>query len=141
MTSKRGQKRPKAKMTRKVQFWNSIKNIIYEDHKKPKIIHKFELKVAAMTLKFSIYIRMGLLYFWLILADDLSWSQIDVWPTIFCLNISKRVCSMTLNSNFGHFFVPIRDKLAITGTLTMNFAPCSISWMKWMDTLLNSLSK
>ena len=66
-------------MTRKIQFRNSIINIIYEDHKKPKIIHKFQLEEAAMTLKFNIYIRVGLLYFWLILVDDLSWGQIDVW--------------------------------------------------------------
>ena len=29
--------------------------------------------------KFNIYIRVGLLYFWLILVDDLIWGQIDVW--------------------------------------------------------------
>ena len=51
MASNRGQKRPNRKMTKKAQYWNLILNIIYEDHKKPKVMQKIKLEEAAMTLK------------------------------------------------------------------------------------------
>ena len=51
MASNRGQKRPKTKMTKKVQFWNLVVNIIHEDHKKPKIIQKIKLEEYKILWK------------------------------------------------------------------------------------------
>ena len=100
--AKRGQKQkwPKRSIF-EILLWISYMRIT----KSQKLSINSNWKRLKWLWKFNIYIRVGLLYFWLILVDDLSWSQIDVWSIIFCLNLSKRVCSMTLNSNFDHFFV------------------------------------
>ena len=87
--SKRGYLRPKMKMTKKVQFWNLIMNIIDGDHKKSKIIEKFKLKEAAMTLKVQDFITVGSMYFWLSLPNDLCWGQIEFRQEMFWSRLIK----------------------------------------------------
>ena len=50
-------------MIKKVQIWNLIINIIYEDYKKQRIIQKFKLKEVVMTLKIQHLTRVGLIVF------------------------------------------------------------------------------
>ena len=78
MASKRGQKRPKTKVTKMSQFWNLIINIICEDCKNAKIIKRFQLGEAVLTLKFSFYTTLGSILFWLTLHHDLYWGHIGL---------------------------------------------------------------
>ena len=94
MASKRGQKRPKTKVTKMSQFWNLIINVICEDCKNAKIIKRFLLGEALLTLKFSFYTTVGSMLFWLTLHHDLFWGQIEFGQLTLGLNISKRVWTM-----------------------------------------------
>ena len=105
MASKRGQKRPNRKMTKKAQYWNLILNIIHEDHKKPKIIQKFKSEEAAMTLKTQHLHLVGLIA---------SLTDFGLWPQLrsdwglaqtFLLKSMKKGLVNDLKEYFGHLKV------------------------------------
>ena len=116
--------RPKIKITKKVQFWNLIMNIIPVDDKNTKIIQKFHVGEAAQTKKSKIFATMGSMYFRLTLPFDLSWGQIEVWQKFFGLNLSNKVWTMPLYEFWcspNHYWM--RHQL-FQGTLVSNAAPC-----------------
>ena len=100
--AKRGQRQKWPKRSNfKILLWISYMRIT----KSQKLSKNSCWKGLYWLWKFNIYIRVGSLYFWLILVDNLSWGQIEVWPKDFCLDLSIEVWSMTKKSNFDHFKV------------------------------------
>ena len=74
--AKRGQKQKWPKRSNfEILLWISYMRIT----KSQKLSINSNWKRLQWLWEFNIYIRVGLLYFWLILVDDLSWGQIDVW--------------------------------------------------------------
>ena len=72
-----------------IQFWNIVMNIVCEDSKNAKIIEMLQLGKAVLTLKFNIFTTVGSMLYWLTLASDLFWGQIEVGWNFFGDDINQ----------------------------------------------------